>query len=135
MVFYHLIKHITLRHLHLNKLRTALTVIGIVLGVAVFVSLQVAIHTAIESFNSTVDHVTGKANLQVTSSGRGFPEETYLKIKKVPGIKAATPVIQDIARSMISTVSPSTFLALMSSAINRSGTINLMNPKKKTFNF
>ncbi len=98
MVFYHLIKHITLRHLHLNKLRTALTVIGIVLGVAVFVSLQVAIHTAIESFNSTVDHVTGKANLQVTSSGRGFPEETYLKIKKVPGIKAATPVIQDVAK-------------------------------------
>ena len=48
-------------------MRTVLTVIGIALGVAVFVSLQIAIHTAIESFNSTVDHVTGKANLQVTS--------------------------------------------------------------------
>jgi putative ABC transport system permease protein len=70
----------------------------IALGVSVFVSLQIAIHTAIESFNSTVDHVTGKANLQVTSFGRGFPEETYLKVKKVRGIKAATPVIQYVAK-------------------------------------
>ena len=98
VAFNHLIQQITLRHLRLNKLRTALTVIGIALGVAVFVSLQVAIHTAIESFNSTVDHVTGKANLQVTSFGRGFYEETYLKVKKVSGIKAATPVIQYIAK-------------------------------------
>jgi putative ABC transport system permease protein len=98
LAFYHLIKKITLRHLRLNKMRTVLTVVGIALGVAVFVGLQIAIHTAIESFNSTVDHVTGKANLQVTSHGRGFPEETYLKVKKVPGIKAATPVIEYVAK-------------------------------------
>ncbi len=79
-------------------MRTVLTVIGIALGVAVFVSLQVATHTAIDSFNSTVDHVTGKANLQITSIGRGFPEEVYLKVKRVPGIQAATPVIQYVAK-------------------------------------
>ena len=98
MAFFHLVKSITLRHLRLNKTRTILTVTGIALGVAVFVSLQIAIHTAVESFNTTVDHVTGKANLQVTSQGRGFPEEAYLKVKKVPGIKAATPVIQYVAK-------------------------------------
>ncbi|RPJ00504.1 MAG: FtsX-like permease family protein, partial [Deltaproteobacteria bacterium] len=98
MTFFHLIRQVTFRHLRLNKMRTALTVIGIALGVSVFVSLQIAIHTAIESFNSTVDHVTGKANLQITSSGRGFPEETYLKVKKIAGIKAATPVIQYVAK-------------------------------------
>ena len=73
MALLHLIRNITLRHLRLNKARTLLTVTGIALGVAVFVGLQVAIHTAIESFNATVDHVTGKADLQVTSGGRGFP--------------------------------------------------------------
>ncbi len=98
MAFFHLVKKITFRHLRLNKMKTALVVIGIALGVAVFVSLQIAIHTAIESFNTTVDHVTGKANLQVTSQGRGFPEETYLRVKKVAGIKAATPVIQYVAK-------------------------------------
>ena len=81
-----------------HKGRTLLSMIGIALGVAVFVSVQIAIHTAIESFNASVDHVSGKANLQVTSFGRGFPEEVYLKVKKVPGVKAATPVIQYVSK-------------------------------------
>ncbi len=73
MSFFLLLRQITLRHLRFNKFRTFLSMMGIVLGVAVLVSIQLAIHSAIESFNSTVDHVSGKANLQITSSGRGFP--------------------------------------------------------------
>jgi putative ABC transport system permease protein len=98
MVLIHLLKTITLRHLLLHKGRTILSIIGIALGVSVFVSVQLAIHTAIESFNVTVDHVSGKTNLQVTSFGRGFSEEVYLQVKKVPGIKAATPVIQYVSK-------------------------------------
>ncbi len=94
MVLFHLLKNITLRHLRHHKGRTLLCIIGIALGVGVFVSVQMAIYTAIESFNASVDHVSGKANFQITSFGRGFSEEVYLKVKKVPGIKAATPVIQ-----------------------------------------
>jgi putative ABC transport system permease protein len=98
MVLFHLLKTITLPHLRLNKMRTSLSLIGIVLGVSVFVSVQIAIHTSIESFNATVDHVSGKANLQITSFGRGFSEEVYLKVKKVLGVTAATPVIQFISK-------------------------------------
>ncbi len=94
MVLIHLLKNITLRHLRLHKGRALLSIIGIALGVGVFVSVQLAIYTAIESFNTSVDHVSGKANFQITSFGRGFSEEVYLKVKKVPGVKAATPVIQ-----------------------------------------
>jgi putative ABC transport system permease protein len=94
MVLFHLLKNLTLRHLHHHKGRTILSIAGIALGVGVFVSVQIAIHTAIESFNASVDYVSGKANLQITSFGRGFSEEVYLKVKKVPGVKAATPVIQ-----------------------------------------
>src|SRR3989304_6433264 len=98
MTLLYLLKNITLRHLRHHKGRTILTIIGIALGVAVFISVQTAIHTAIESFNASVDHVSGKANLQVTSFGRGFSEEVYLQVKKVPGIKAATPVIQFVSK-------------------------------------
>src|SRR4030066_1179084 len=94
MILIHLFKNITLRHLRLHKGRTLLSIIGIALGVGVFVSVQLAIYTAIESFNTSVDHVSGKANFQITSFGRGFSEEVYLKVKKVSGVKAATPVIQ-----------------------------------------
>jgi putative ABC transport system permease protein len=98
MILFYLLKNITLRHLRYHKGRTLLSMVGIALGVAVFVSVQTAIHTAIESFNASVDHVSGKANLQVTSFGRGFPEEVYLKVKKAPGVKAATPVIQYVSK-------------------------------------
>ena len=98
MVFFHLFKTITFRHLRHHKGRTLLSMIGIALGVAVFISVQTAIYTAIESFNASVDHVSGKANFQITSFGRGFSEEVYLKIKKVPGVKAATPVIQYVSK-------------------------------------
>ena len=67
MVLIHLFKTITLRHLHHHKGRTILSIVGIALGVGVFVSVQIAIHTAIESFNASVDYVSGKANLQITS--------------------------------------------------------------------
>ncbi len=98
MILLRLLKTITLRHLRYHKGRTFLSAVGIALGVAVFISVQTAIYTAIESFNASVDHVSGKANLQVTSFGRGFSEEVYLKVKKVPGIKAATPVIQYVSK-------------------------------------
>jgi putative ABC transport system permease protein len=98
MTFLYLLQKITLPHLRLNKMRTSLSLIGIVLGVSVFVSVQIAVHTSIESFNATVDHVSGKANLQITSFGRGFSEELYLRVKKVPGVTAATPVIQFISK-------------------------------------
>ena len=98
MTLFHLINKITVPHFRLNKMRTSLSIVGIVLGVSVFVSVQLAIHAAIESFNASVDHVSGKSNLQLTSFGRGFSEEVYLKVKKVPGVKAATPVIQFISK-------------------------------------
>jgi putative ABC transport system permease protein len=98
MVLIYLLRNITLPHLRVNKGRTFLSIVGICLGVSVFVSVQTAIHTAIEAFNATVDHVSGKAQLQVTGSGTGFPEEVYLKVKKVEGVKAATPVIQFISK-------------------------------------
>ena len=98
MILFHLFKNITLRHLRHHKGRTLLSMIGIALGVAVFVSVQTAIYTAIESFNASVDHVSGKANFQVTSFGRGFSEDVYLKVKSVRGVKAATPVIQYVSK-------------------------------------
>jgi putative ABC transport system permease protein len=98
MALLYLLRTIALRHLRHHKGRTFLSILGIALGVGVFISVQLAIHTAIESFNATVDHVSGKANLQVTSYGRGFSEEAYLKVKKVPGVRAATPVIQYTAK-------------------------------------
>src|SRR5262245_16936852 len=53
------------RDLIRESARTAITICGIALGVAVLLSIRLANNTALKRFNETVDLVAGKANLTV----------------------------------------------------------------------
>jgi putative ABC transport system permease protein len=94
----HLVRLFSLRHFSREKWKSGLTILGIALGVAVFVSICISIHSALDAFKSTVDHVAGKTNLEVTSGGKGFDETLFLRIKGTEGVLAATPVIQYVAK-------------------------------------
>lgn len=85
---------ITLRHLFHEGGRTLLTLLGVALGVAVFVSIRLANHSAMSSFAQTVDAVAGKANLQVAGDSNGFDERAFPRIRQVAGVRAAAPVVQ-----------------------------------------
>jgi putative ABC transport system permease protein len=90
---------VSLRHLLHEGGRTLLTLLGVALGVAVFVSMRLANRSAMASFAETVDAVAGKANLQITSDSEGFDERIYPRVRAVPGVKAAAPVVQTYARA------------------------------------
>ncbi|MFN3649177.1 MAG: FtsX-like permease family protein [Armatimonadota bacterium] len=90
---------VSLRHLFQEGGRTLLTLLGVALGVAVFVSIRVANHSAMASFADTVDAVAGKANLQITADTGGFDERIFPKVRKVPGVQAAAPVVQVYAQA------------------------------------
>ncbi len=94
-----LIRLFSLRHFCLEKWKSGLTIVGIALGVAVFISIRTSIHSALDAFRSTVDHVAGKTHLEIVSQGNGFDEELFLLASKVDGILAATPVIQYLAQT------------------------------------
>lgn len=85
---------ITLRHLFHEGGRTLLTLLGVALGVAVFVSIRLANHSALASFSQTVDAVAGKANLQVAGDSNGFDERVFPRVRSAPGVTAAAPVVQ-----------------------------------------
>src|SRR4051794_10286673 len=85
---------ITLRHLFHEGGRTLLTLLGVALGVAVFVSIRLANHSAMAAFSQTVDAVAGKANLQVVGDSGGFDERVFPRIRETPGVTAAAPVVQ-----------------------------------------
>lgn len=85
---------ITLRHLFHEGGRTFLTLLGVALGVAVFVSIRLANHSAMAAFSQTVDAVAGKANLQVVGDSGGFDERVFPKIRETTGVTAAAPVVQ-----------------------------------------
>src|SRR2546421_13080886 len=85
---------VTLRHFFSEGARTALTLLGVALGVAVFVSIRLANASALASFTQTVDAVVGKANLVVSADSDGFDERIYPRVRAVPGVEAAAPVVQ-----------------------------------------
>src|SRR3954454_14784532 len=90
---------VTLRHLFQESGRTGLTLLGVALGVAVFVSIRLANHSAMAAFAQTVDAVAGKPNLQVVSDSTGFAERVYPRVRDVAGVEAAAPVVQTYARA------------------------------------
>lgn len=89
-----LLRWLLLRRLARERGRTALTLLGVALGVAVFVAIRLANHSALASFADTVDAVTGRANLSVASASDGFPDSLYAVLARWPGVEAAAPVVQ-----------------------------------------
>ena len=83
---------VTLRHFFSEPGRTALTLLGVALGVGVFVSIRLANTSALASFTGTVDAVAGKANLAVVADSDGFDERVYPRVRAVPGVEAAAPL-------------------------------------------
>jgi len=92
-------RHVVLRRLREEWARSTLTLLGVALGVAVFVAIRLASHSAMASFGDTVDAVAGKANLEVSASSEGLDERLYPAIRRHPGIRAAAPVIEVFARA------------------------------------
>jgi putative ABC transport system permease protein len=92
-----LLRWITARHLGREPGATALSVFGVALGVAVYVAIRLANGSALASFRSTVDAVAGTANLQVSADDAGLDERLFLRVRRVPGVLAAAPVVQALA--------------------------------------
>src|SRR5579863_7081202 len=90
---------LTFRQWHSHKLRVALTVLGIALGVSVFFAIRTTNATLLDSLKLTVEKLAGKATLQITSGESGFPEEVLEKVRSTPGVLFAEPVIEVVAHT------------------------------------
>ena len=82
------------RHARRHKLLAGLNVFSVALGVAVYLAIQIANHSANQSFAASIDLVAGKANLEVRSPGGGFDERCLPKLRTAPEVKAATPLVE-----------------------------------------
>jgi putative ABC transport system permease protein len=87
----------SLRYFARHPALTALNIVGIALGVTVFLSVQIINHSALESFRASVDIVAGKADIEVVGDGLRFDEQAYPVVANDPDIIAATPTVEDIA--------------------------------------
>lgn len=81
-------------YLRRQRLRWALTLAGIALGVAVFVAMHTANRSIFQAFDQTVDQIAGAAQLQVTAGEFGFDESTLERVQAIPEVGVAVPVIE-----------------------------------------
>jgi putative ABC transport system permease protein len=82
------------RYIAQHRLLALLNVLSVALGVAVYLAVQIANHSANQAFRASVDVVAGRAEVQLTGTSRGVPEEVFPTVARAPGVAAATPLVR-----------------------------------------
>ncbi|MGH7834371.1 MAG: ABC transporter permease, partial [Candidatus Binatia bacterium] len=82
------------RHFARHRIRTLLTFLGIVLGVAVITAISMVNRTLMSSFQRTIELVAGKAVLQVVNGESGVLESLYPAIRDTEGVQDAAGSVE-----------------------------------------
>jgi putative ABC transport system permease protein len=85
------------RDLRRRPLPTALMVLGVALGVAVLVAIDLAIASAGRGFARSTEAVVGRASHQIRGGPRGLPEAFYRRLRVEWGVRTSAPVVEGTA--------------------------------------
>src|SRR4030095_11426446 len=96
-VFVRLFRQFILRALVQEKMRSAITVLGISLGVSVAVAIRLANAGALESFRAATDSVAGETSIQITGSAGRFDEMLLPDLRWLRSYGQVIPVITGFA--------------------------------------
>jgi putative ABC transport system permease protein len=93
-----LLRRATLRDLVRHPWQTWLSVLGIALGVAVVVAVDVANRSAQTAFALSVERIAGRATHQIVAATGSLREETYVRLRLEQDLRPAAPVIEGAVR-------------------------------------
>lgn len=85
-----------MRYAARHRLLSLLNILSVALGVAVYLAIQIANHSANRAFAATIDTVAGKAALEITRPGSGLPEDILPAVSQGSGVAAATPLVRGL---------------------------------------
>ena len=89
-----------LRDLVRRPLHTGLMVLGVALGVAVVVAIDLANTSARRGFVRSTEAVTGRATHHVLGGPSGLPQDVFRRIRVEAGLRASTPLVEEYARAL-----------------------------------
>ena len=89
------LRYLSLRYWLRHKGAFALAGLGVALGIAVWVAIQIANASVLGAFSASLDAVAGRANLQIRGGSSGLPDELLGEIiaRGDPRVRATTPQI------------------------------------------
>ena len=80
--------------------RVVVAAMAIAVGVALGFAVHLVNRSALEEFGRAIQTVNGEADLQVhAASTTGFDEQIYPRLARLPGVAAASPVVELTARA------------------------------------
>jgi putative ABC transport system permease protein len=82
------------RFLARHPWHTALSVLGIAVGVAVVFSIDIVNDSARAAFRLSSEAVTGRATDHVVGPPGGFPDSVYTRLRVQDGVQPAAPVVE-----------------------------------------
>jgi putative ABC transport system permease protein len=101
--FSRLYRQFILRHLAHNRLRSAVTILGIALGIAVIIAIQLTNASSVRGFAKALETMAGKTSLEIVSrGGLGLDE---LKLRDLGWLRVygqLSPVIEGDATAKLS---------------------------------
>ena len=88
------LRAVSLPRLSEHKLRTTLTVLGVALGVAMFLAVVIVNDSLMRGIASSIDDLAGSTDLQVSAGTDGFSESLLETIRAQAGVARAVPLLQ-----------------------------------------
>ena len=84
----------SLRYLFKHPWQFGLSILGIAMGVAIVVSIDIANYSSSKAFNLSLDAVAGKATHQIIGNSDGIPDSFYRSLRIDMGFRNIAPVIE-----------------------------------------
>ena len=89
---------LAVRQLRTHPLQLGLAILGIALGVAVAVSIDLANASALRAFALSTEAVSGRATHQIVGGPSGVPEALYRRVRVELGVRRSAPIVDgDVA--------------------------------------
>ena len=86
-----------IRPLASEKIRTATTIIGVALGIAVVIAIQLTNASSVRGFETALETVAGKTAVEVIGAGTGVDEARLPELSWLREFGVISPVIEGTA--------------------------------------
>ncbi|MEJ2754111.1 MAG: ABC transporter permease, partial [Chloroflexota bacterium] len=84
------------RRLRRRPMQTILLILGVAIGVAMMISIDLANGSAQRAFELSTDAVTGRATHRIVPVGtNALDEEVYVRLRRELGYRLSAPVVED----------------------------------------
>lgn len=93
-----ILRRASLRYLSRHPWVVVLSVLGVALGVAVVVAIDLANESAVRAFTLSVETLSGQATHQIVGGPRGLSEVTYRRLRIDAQVRTSAPVVEGHAR-------------------------------------